>query len=201
MRTKIGTSLGALLLFLAPLGCSDPDAPSPEQPPAGPEFIDVTESMEENIDEEILGCYYNYFRFQNASDHTVYIGYATIYGWESTVLYIRPGEQATTWLMMERLPGIGLVDVLITDLTMMGFIQFWVNAPAPGEFPPLGGGGETGATTLAGRRPRYDGAVFVLRRTGIRQSPCHSERPCTMDVRTAFRLPGALDLSHHQRRP
>lgn len=42
--------------------------------------------------------------------------------------------------MMERLPGIGLVDVLITDLTMMGFIQFWVNAPAPNEFPPLGGG-------------------------------------------------------------
>ena len=32
MRTKICTSLGALLLFLAPLGCSDPDAPSPEQP-------------------------------------------------------------------------------------------------------------------------------------------------------------------------
>ena len=165
MKARIYLSLGALLLFLAPLGCSDPDAPSPEQPPAEPEFIDVTESMEENIDEEILGCYYNYFRFQNASDHTVYIGYATIYGWESTVLYIRPGEQATTWVMMERLPGIGLVDVLITDLTMMGFIQFWVNAPAPNEFPRRG---ETGATTLAGRRPRYDGTVFVLRRVGIR---------------------------------
>ena len=96
--------------------------------------------MEENIDEEILGCYYNYFRFQNASDHTVYIGFATIYGWESTVLYIRPGEQATHWVVLERLPGIGLVDVLVTDLSMMGFIQFWVNAPAPNEFPPLGGG-------------------------------------------------------------
>ena len=90
MRTKICTSLGALLLFLAPLGCSDPDAPSPEQPPAEPEFIDVTESTEEHIEKETPGCYYNYFRFQNASDHTVYIGFATIYGWESTVLYIRP---------------------------------------------------------------------------------------------------------------
>ena len=140
MRTKICTSLGALLLFLAPLGCSDPDAPSPEQPPAEPEFIDVTESTEEHIEKETPGCYYNYFRFQNASDHTVYIGFATIYGWESTVLYIRPGEQATHWVVLERLPGIGLVDVLVTDLSMMGFIQFWVNAPAPNEFPPLGGG-------------------------------------------------------------
>lgn len=140
MRTKIGTSLGALLLFLAPLGCSDPDAPSPEQPPVGPEFVDVGMSMEDNIDRERPGQYYSYFRFQNASDHTVYFNIATIYGAEPQVPYIRPGEQATTWVILERLPGIGLIDVLMTDLSMIGYIFFWVNAPAPGEFPPLGGG-------------------------------------------------------------
>jgi hypothetical protein len=50
-----------LLLFLAPLGCSDkaentsPEAPPEEQPtpkPGKPEFVDKNTTMEENIGEE-----------------------------------------------------------------------------------------------------------------------------------------------------
>ena len=58
MKARVYLSLGALLLFLAPLGCSDkaespaPETPPEEQPtpepePEKPEFVDANMSMEE----------------------------------------------------------------------------------------------------------------------------------------------------------
>ena len=76
MKARVYLSLGALLLFLAPLSCSDkaespaPETPPEEQPtpepePEKPEFVDKGYTMEENIDEEDPDCYYTYFRMQN----------------------------------------------------------------------------------------------------------------------------------------
>ena len=58
MKVRVYLSVGALLLFLAPLGCSDkaespaPETPPEEQPtpepePEKPEFVDANMSMEE----------------------------------------------------------------------------------------------------------------------------------------------------------
>ena len=63
MKARVYLSLGALLLFLAPLSCSDkaespaPETPPEEQPtpepePEKPEFVDKNTTMEENIGEE-----------------------------------------------------------------------------------------------------------------------------------------------------
>ena len=76
MKARVYLSLGALLLFLAPLGCSDKaESPAPEAPPTPepekPEFVDKGYTMEENIDEEDPDCYYTYFRMQNASPENV----------------------------------------------------------------------------------------------------------------------------------
>lgn len=82
MKARVYLSLGALLLFLAPLGCSDkaespaPEAPPEEQPtpepePEKPEFVDANKSMEEYMKTEDPDCYYTYFRMQNASQENV----------------------------------------------------------------------------------------------------------------------------------
>lgn len=140
MKARVYVSLGALLLFLVPLGCSDTTSTSEVLLPQEPEFRDVNETMEEHIEQETPNAYYSYFRFQNASDHTFYFNVSTKYGSEPLVTYIRPGEQGTHFIALEKIPLTGLTDALITDLSLMGWIRFWVNAPAPGEFPPLGGG-------------------------------------------------------------
>lgn len=140
MKARVYVSLGALLLFLVPLGCSDTTSTSEVLLPQEPEFRDVNETMEENIEQETPNAYYSYFRFQNASDHTFYFNVSTKYGSEPLVTYIRPGEQGTHFIALEKIPLTGLTDALITDLSLMGWIRFWVNAPAPGEFPPIGGG-------------------------------------------------------------
>ena len=108
--------------------------------PQEPEFRDVNRTMEDWIPLEAEGNYHNYFRFQNASDHTFYFNVSTKYGSEPLVTYIRPGEQGTDLITLAKAPITGLTDALITDLSLMGWITFWVNAPAPGEFPPIVGG-------------------------------------------------------------
>ena len=120
--------------------CSKSDPASEILQPQEPEFRDVNETMEENIEQETPNAYYSYFRFQNASDHTFYFNVSTKYGSEPLVTYIRPGEQGTHFIALEKVPLTGLTDALITDLSLMGWITFWVNAPAPGEFPPIVGG-------------------------------------------------------------
>ncbi|MDE7069748.1 MAG: hypothetical protein K2O63_04425 [Alistipes sp.] len=104
------------------------------------EFKDVNTPMEEETYSDEGTGYYNFFRVQNASDHTVYFNISTKYGSEPDVIYIRPGQQGTTLVVLEKIGLTGLTDALITDLSLMGWITFWVNAPAPGRFPPLGGG-------------------------------------------------------------
>lgn len=120
--------------------CSKSDSTSEVLLPQEPEFRDVNRTMEDWIPLEAEGNYHNYFRFQNASDHTFYFNVSTKYGSEPLVTYIRPGEQGTDLITLAKAPITGLTDALITDLSLMGWITFWVNAPAPGEFPPIVGG-------------------------------------------------------------
>lgn len=120
--------------------CSKSDSTSEVLLPQEPEFRDVNRTMEDWIPLEAEGNYHNYFRFQNASDHTFYFNVSTKYGSEPLVTYIRPGEQGTDLITLAKAPITGLTDALITDLSLMGWIRFWVNAPAPGEFPPIVGG-------------------------------------------------------------
>ena len=79
MKVRVYLSVGALLLFLAPLGCSDkaespaPETPPEEQPtpepePEKPEFVDANMSMEELMKTEgdtfrrlHRGIYFFYF--------------------------------------------------------------------------------------------------------------------------------------------
>ena len=120
--------------------CSKSDSTSEVLLPQEPEFRDVNRTMEDWIPLEAEGNYHNYYRFQNASDHTFYFNVSTKYGSEPLVTYIRPGEQGTDLITLAKAPITGLTDALITDLSLMGWITFWVNAPAPGEFPPIVGG-------------------------------------------------------------
>ena len=120
--------------------CSKSDSTSEVLLPQEPEFRDVNRTMEDWIPLEAEGNYHNYFRFQNASDHTFYFNVSTKYGSEPLVTYIRPGEQGTDLITLAKAPITGLTEAQITDLSLKGWITFWVNAPAPGEFPPIVGG-------------------------------------------------------------
>ena len=106
MKARVYLSLGALLLFLAPLGCSDkaespaPEAPPEEQPtpepePEKPEFVDANKSMEEYMKTEDPDCYYTYFRMQNASQENVIFFISTKMSASGDMIRIAPGEQGT----------------------------------------------------------------------------------------------------------
>ena len=140
MKPSLVLPVFTIALSVLSFSCSKSDPVSEVLLPQEPEFRDVNRTMEEWIPLEAEGNYHNYFRFQNASDHTIYFNVSTKYGSEPEVTYIRPKEQGTHCTALEKVPITGLTDALITDLSMMGWITFWVNAPAPGEFPPLGGG-------------------------------------------------------------
>ena len=72
MKTRAYLSLGALLLFLIPLGCSDKaESPAPDTPPEKPEFEDVGETMEDMYTTKYPSNFYSFFRFQNAGQDTV----------------------------------------------------------------------------------------------------------------------------------
>lgn len=138
MKARIYLSLGALLLFLAPLGCSDktesptPETPPEEQPvpePQKPEFVDVGHTMEGNIDQEENNGSYSYFRFQNAGKDTITIHISTKMSASPGVILIRPGEQGTWWQTMEKLPWIDDNDVLVKNLDALGFVQLYFNVP------------------------------------------------------------------------
>ncbi len=80
MKARVYLSLGALLLFLAPLGCSDKaESPAPETPPEeqpvqpSEEYKEMYHSMEDNIKDEEPSLYYTYFRMRNDSDQPLYI--------------------------------------------------------------------------------------------------------------------------------
>lgn len=135
MKTARVLSVVTTALFALLCSCTKSEVALPQE-----QFKDVNEPMEEHIEKETPNVYYNYFRIQNASDHTIYFNISTKYGAEPDVIYIRQGEQATDYVVLEKIGLTGLTDALIKDLSLMGWITFWVNAPAPGKFPPLGGG-------------------------------------------------------------
>ena len=142
MKARVYLSLGALLLFLAPLGCSDkaentsPEAPPEEQPmpePEKPEFVDVGHTMEGNIDQEENNGGYSYFRFQNAGKDTIIIYISTKMSASPGAILIRPGEQGTWWQTMEKLPWIDDNDVLIKNLDALGFVELYFNPDLEGR--------------------------------------------------------------------
>lgn len=138
MKARVYLSLGALLLFLAPLSCSDkaentsPEAPSEEQPmpePEKPEFVDANKSMEEYMKTEDPKLSSSYFRFQNAGKDTITIHISTKMSASPGVMLIRPGEQGTWLSTMEKLPWIDDNDVLVKNLDTLGFVQLYFNVP------------------------------------------------------------------------
>lgn len=124
MKACIYLSLGALLLFLAPLGCSDTDNPGPETPPEEqptpepekPEFVDANKSMEEYMKTEDPKLSSTYFRFQNATRDTIVFYITTWMRASPGTAIISPGEQGTWLSTMEKLPWIDNNDVLVKDL-------------------------------------------------------------------------------------
>ena len=140
MKARVYLSLGALLLFLAPLGCSDkaespaPEAPPEEQPtpepePEKPEFVDANKSMEEYMKTEDPDCYYTYFRMQNASQENVIFFISTKMSASGDMIRIAPGEQGTWGQTMEKMSWIDDNDVLVKNLDALGFVELYFNVP------------------------------------------------------------------------
>ena len=140
MKARVYLSLGALLLFLAPLGCSDkaespaPEAPPEEQPtpepePEKPEFVDANMSMEELMKTEDPDCYYTYFRMQNASQENVIFFISTKMSASGDMIRIAPGEQGTWGQTMEKMSWIDDNDVLVKNLDALGFVELYFNVP------------------------------------------------------------------------
>lgn len=144
MKARVYLSLGVLLLFLAPLGCSDkaespaPEAPPEEQPtpepePEKPEFVDANKSMEEYMKTEDPDCYYTYFRMQNASQENVIFFISTKMSASGQQIVIAPGEQGTWGQTMEKMPWIDDNDVLAKNLDALGFVELYFNPDLEGR--------------------------------------------------------------------
>ena len=125
MKARVYLSLGALLLFLAPLGCSDKaESPAPETPPEeqpvqpSEEYKEMYHSMEDNIKDEEPSLYYTYFRMRNASDQPLYIAVRARMNPYGFFYYLKPKEQATHWRCTENCAGLNfdMDQVLIKDL-------------------------------------------------------------------------------------
>lgn len=126
MKTSI---LLLISLFLFSVGCSKSEEPIPEKI-----FKDVGQSMEDNVPNELPESYYNYFRIQNDSDHTIYFSVITKYcPWIINNHYIHPGEQATEIIVMDYYAALPSHYILIDDLTALKSVQFYFNAPSPEE--------------------------------------------------------------------
>ena len=125
MKARVYLSLGALLLFLAPLGCSDKaESPAPETPPEeqpvqpSEEYKEMYHSMEDNIKDEEPSLYYTYFRMRNDSDQPLYIAVRVRMNPYGFFYYLKPKEQATHWSCTENSAGLNfdMDQVLIKDL-------------------------------------------------------------------------------------
>ena len=108
MKARVYLSLGALLLFLAPLSCSDKaESPAPETPPEeqpvqpSEEYKEMYHSMEDNIKDEEPSLYYTYFRMRNDSDQPLYIAARVGRNPYGFFYYLKPKEQATHWCCIE----------------------------------------------------------------------------------------------------
>ena len=126
------TCLLLTLLFVIGLAaCSKSDDPLPEKV-----FQDVNKTAEDYLAEEPdLEDYYNFFRFQNDSDHTLYWFINTKLSPGGGLYYCRPGQQATTLIAMEYAWWLDDYEILIDNLMAVGWIEFYFDLPAPDDLP------------------------------------------------------------------
>lgn len=136
-----------LLLTIGLSGCSASDDPAatpqgpsevPETPTTDDEFKDKGMSMEDWIPYETPGCCSNYFRIQNGSDHRIYYGLTLYKGSGRMYHYILPGEQTTDLFTLEYVPYYDEFP-LIENLSQLGTLDLYFNAPKPGEFEDING--------------------------------------------------------------
>ena len=120
------------LLFVIGLeACSKSDDPLPEKV-----FQDVNKTAEDYLAEEPdLEDYYNFFRFQNDSDYTLYWFINTKFSPGGGLYYCRPGQQATTLIAMEYAWWLDDYEILIDNLMAVGWIEFYFDLPAPDDLP------------------------------------------------------------------
>ena len=126
------TCLLLTLLFVIGLAaCSKSDDPLPEKV-----FQDVNKTAEDYLAEEPdLEDYYNFFRFQNDSDYTLYWFINTKFSPGGGLYYCRPGQQATTLIAMEYAWWLDDYEILIDNLMAGGWIEFYFDLPAPDDLP------------------------------------------------------------------
>lgn len=126
------TCLLLTLLFVIGLAaCSKSDDPLPEKV-----FQDVNKTAEDYLAEEPdLEDYYNFFRFQNDSDYTLYWFINTKFSPGGGLYYCRPGQQATTLIAMEYAWWLDDYEILIDNLMAVGWIEFYFDLPAPDDLP------------------------------------------------------------------
>lgn len=131
MKPNISFSLGFLLLCCILTACSKSDDPLPEKV-----YQDVNKTAEDYLAEEPdLEDYYNFFRFQNNSDHTLYWFINTKLSPGGGLYYCRPGQQATTLIAMEYAWWLDDYEILIDNLMAVGWIEFYFDLPAPDDLP------------------------------------------------------------------
>ena len=133
------TCLLLTLLFVIGLAaCSKSDDPLPEKV-----FQDVNKTAEDYLAEEPdLEDYYNFFRFQNDSDYTLYWFINTKFSPGGGLYYCRPGQQATTLIAMEYAWWLDDYEILIDNLMAVGWIEFYFDLPAPDDLPDWRGPNE-----------------------------------------------------------
>lgn len=128
MKTSIRLLLGFQALLWLCSACTKSDVPTPDKT-----FREVNITMEEHIQNERPGSYYSYFVYQNDSDYNLYLSMNTDYLHDMIIQYIEPGEQVTRWVTMGKYPGYTQNEILIEDLTALGWIDFFPNALTPEE--------------------------------------------------------------------
>ena len=120
-----------LLFVIGLAACSKSDDPLPEKV-----FQDVNKTAEDYLAEEPdLEDYYNFFRFQNDSDYTLYWFINTKFSPGGGLYYCRPGQQATTLIAMEYAWWLDDSEILIDNLMAVGWIEFYFDLPAPDDLP------------------------------------------------------------------
>lgn len=120
-----------LLFVIGLAACSKSDDPLPEKV-----FQDVNKTAEDYLAEEPdLEDYYNFFRFQNDSDYTLYWFINTKFSPGGGLYYCRPGQQVTTLIAMEYAWWLDDYEILIDNLMAVGWIEFYFDLPAPDDLP------------------------------------------------------------------
>ena len=227
MKMRVYLSLGALLLFLTPLGCSGkaenpaPETPPEEQPKPGPEepkpeFVDANRSMEETMHLEDDECFYTYFRMQNATKHSVVFFITTRISSYSGVARINPGEQATWLQTMTYLPWIDDNDMVIKDLKALAFVELFFDPPhsserwVDDELDPCARYSFFDPMTETQRGTPRDQSAWVLPASAVRRALRNARRGRLREVSRArqyrgraagvYARPHARRQLHHPRR-